>query len=1003
MKKLYIIIITLSLFVFAFCAGNAGLQISGDRQWIEGKPYPVKISFQKADEVSNVYLYYSFNNNPTTPIELNRVGRDFSYTIPGEEVVAGTLRYYVSYIYNEEEKTSVTVEVRVLTLEEARLMYEEDLYNRLSHNPPTEALETRDLKLELTVQDSKSSTDVTFYYKASGDSSYRDESLSGDGEYVYTMTKEQLRKGYNTYYYRVREDNPDVGELEVFLPEGGKNNPFKFNIVSESELISRMHEQLKESLYHTPPDEVYEIYNQEIVLTVDYPDESFLEEFAVGVPEVYIYYRRPNSSSYSEGIMRKAGEGMFSYEINSRELSDGYNTYYFYIMVNTEDLGTIQTVFKSSSDPFKFDIITRDEIKKIVEADLYESIIHTPPEYAYEMDNLEIRLKVEYANDSLISNLTRDYIDVYIMYGKDRNFSSYTKASMMDIGEGEFSYTITPGELQKGSNSYYFQIEDDLEYIGDVSVYYPVNRQPVTYDILTQEDLEDELIADLYSRIYHDPIEEVDGLNPVEIRLSVKNSTDMTSAYLNYKKETDNTYQSRKMNREGDVFISEISAELQQQGVNQYYFVVEEEYVDLGVISIDYPENGADNPFEFMISNTESLIDSLEDNLRNRLKHEPIDETTADQPLELILEYTYVIDGTVAELYYKRPQDNTYKGVMATKENGYFSAVISQNDLVNGYNLYYFEVREPNDYLGDITVTLPMNGGKDPYEFDIITVEQLLYSGIDFTPLPDVDYGTPVTAKLILNYLPQGTEVYLKYKQADDIADYHTLNMKQTGNLFEVNMSSAFLQEGKTINYYFNIVVPSMNIDITYPNNIPQAFDVLELPDDDDDDDDDDNVFGGTDQTDDNMLEGKVYALPPGTSQLPDDDDWDDLTLLTTLYTRTIDIEPREFTEGFPGVTQYEWFAIQYTGTIVIDEEGNYKWRLLSDDGSKLYIDGDLIVNNDGQHSPKSKVGHTNNIDAGTYSFRLDYFQGPATQIALQLFVKEPGEPEKIFDLADFE
>jgi len=188
-----------------------------------------------------------------------------------------------------------------------------------------------------------------------------------------------------------------------------------------------------------------------------------------------------------------------------------------------------------------------------------------------------------------------------------------------------------------------------------------------------------------------------------------------------------------------------------------------------------------------------------------------------------------------------------------------------------------------------------------------------------------------------------------------------------------------------------------MDIEVTYPENPPLSFDVLEV---EDDDEDDDNAFGGTDQTDDNMLKGKVYALPQGTSQLPDD--WDDLTQLTTLYTRTLNISPREFTEGFPGVSQFEWFAIRYTGTIVIHDDGNYKWRLLSDDGSKLYIDGDLIVDNDGQHSPKSKV-NTVNLDEGSYPIVVEYFQGPATQLALQLFVKEPGEPEKIFHLDDFE
>jgi hypothetical protein len=42
-------------------------------------------------------------------------------------------------------------------------------------------------------------------------------------------------------------------------------------------------------------------------------------------------------------------------------------------------------------------------------------------------------------------------------------------------------------------------------------------------------------------------------------------------------------------------------------------------------------------------------------------------------------------------------------------------------------------------------------------------------------------------------------------------------------------------------------------------------------------------------------------------------------------------------------------------------------------------------------------------LSPGTYPIRVDYFQGPKMQIALQLFVTPPGEEERIVDLKDFE
>ena len=43
-------------------------------------------------------------------------------------------------------------------------------------------------------------------------------------------------------------------------------------------------------------------------------------------------------------------------------------------------------------------------------------------------------------------------------------------------------------------------------------------------------------------------------------------------------------------------------------------------------------------------------------------------------------------------------------------------------------------------------------------------------------------------------------------------------------------------------------------------------------------------------------------------------------------------------------------FALQFSGFIQIDTAGKYTFATQSDDGSKLYIDGKEVVNNDGNH-----------------------------------------------------
>jgi len=59
-------------------------------------------------------------------------------------------------------------------------------------------------------------------------------------------------------------------------------------------------------------------------------------------------------------------------------------------------------------------------------------------------------------------------------------------------------------------------------------------------------------------------------------------------------------------------------------------------------------------------------------------------------------------------------------------------------------------------------------------------------------------------------------------------------------------------------------------------------------------------------------LEGHLYLLKPGTAQLPN---FDALEPVGSIYTSSLNIRPRAFSEGFPGVTgRFESFALDYRG-----------------------------------------------------------------------------------------
>jgi len=159
-----------------------------------------------------------------------------------------------------------------------------------------------------------------------------------------------------------------------------------------------------------------------------------------------------------------------------------------------------------------------------------------------------------------------------------------------------------------------------------------------------------------------------------------------------------------------------------------------------------------------------------------------------------------------------------------------------------------------------------------------------------------------------------------------------------------------------------------------------------------------DEVFGTTEKTE-VSIEGKIFFLPEGAGNLPD---FSTLKSLGSVYASKWDVPERPFRSGFPGVTdRFEWFALDYRGPIYVPVAGEYKFRLGSDDGAVLYLDGTPAVDNDGVHGFNEREG-TVTLAKGDHEFRLSFFQGPADYLGLQLWVTPPGGEERLFRLQDF-
>jgi hypothetical protein len=146
-------------------------------------------------------------------------------------------------------------------------------------------------------------------------------------------------------------------------------------------------------------------------------------------------------------------------------------------------------------------------------------------------------------------------------------------------------------------------------------------------------------------------------------------------------------------------------------------------------------------------------------------------------------------------------------------------------------------------------------------------------------------------------------------------------------------------------------------------------------------------------------LRGEVYHIPSNSRRLPN---FAKLKSRGSIYTASLNIPTRNFREGFPGVTKrFEWFALDYSGKFWIEKPGDYRFFLMSDDGSKLYLDDRLAIDNDGIHAAAERTAAVT-LEGGIHRIRVSYFQGPRLEVALVLRIAGPGEKPRIFSTDEF-
>ena len=161
--------------------------------------------------------------------------------------------------------------------------------------------------------------------------------------------------------------------------------------------------------------------------------------------------------------------------------------------------------------------------------------------------------------------------------------------------------------------------------------------------------------------------------------------------------------------------------------------------------------------------------------------------------------------------------------------------------------------------------------------------------------------------------------------------------------------SSGMVQPGKEVTFYFK--TPKVEGDYPYICTFPGHYQLMN------------GIMGVTKKA--NPVTNLTYKIYHGKwSQMPD---FSELKVVKsgTLATGLFDISMRDINDNF---------AFVFNGQIECPKDGKYSFTISSDDGSQLFINGKMIVDNDGVHGIKAKAGSVE-LKKGKHDIEVKYFE----------------------------
>lgn len=88
-------------------------------------------------------------------------------------------------------------------------------------------------------------------------------------------------------------------------------------------------------------------------------------------------------------------------------------------------------------------------------------------------------------------------------------------------------------------------------------------------------------------------------------------------------------------------------------------------------------------------------------------------------------------------------------------------------------------------------------------------------------------------------------------------------------------------------------------------------------------------------------------------------------------------------------------YGVQWVGYLLVPESGEYEFTLVSDDGSSLFLDQELLIDNGGFHGKQERSGRRY-LARGSHAIHLNYMQGQGMAIFRAFWTPPGGAPRSL-------